>query len=150
MCQLALGSLCVSSRGILGCTSFSAKSARIGCKAPNVTNHRKVLEGSRYKRDKEETRGETELYKSNVLTTNKARKELIKKHKNDREVRWEDIRKKACVKKGHRSTLLKAFRRGKILVAARRPRANRHRTPEHKAERYELTDMFVNKGPGIT
>ena len=63
-------------------------------------------------------------------------------------MRWEDIRKKARVKKGHRSTLLKAFCRGKILVAARRPRENPHRTPEHKAERYELTKMFINKGPG--
>ena len=48
---------------------------------------------------------------------------------------------------GHRSTLLKAFRREQIPVAARRPREMPQRTPEHKAERYRVAKRFAIKPP---
>ena len=93
---------------------------------------------------------EAEVYEGDVLTTNKARKELIKKHNNGREVRWEDIRKKARVKKGHRSSLLKAFRRGEILVAARRPRENPTARRSKKAKVTNWRRCLSTRAPGIT
>ena len=104
-------------------------------KTLHLTNTRKVLKGNRYKRGKTETRGRKMKYtKANVFAMNKARKALIKTNKNEREVRWEDVRKKARVKAGHRTTLLNAFRREKDPVAARCPREKPQRTLEIKAE----------------
>ena len=122
--------------------------ARKGMKTPHLTNIRKVLKGNRYKRGKTETRGrKMKFTKANVFAMNKARKALTKTNKNEREVRWEDVRKKARVKAGHRTTLLNAFRREKIPVAARRPREKPQRTPQIKAERYAFAKRFVHKNP---
>jgi hypothetical protein len=49
------------------------------------------------------------------------------------------------IKKGHRSTLLKAFRREHVPVAARGPRKKPQRTPEHKAERNRVAKRFATK-----
>ena len=78
-----------------------------------------------------------------VLRMGAKRKELIKKADNQREVRWEDVRRGARVPKGHRSALKKACDREGIPVAARRPREKPQRTPKHEAERYE----FAKDGP---
>ena len=145
VCQLALGSLCASSRGILGCTSFNAKSARSGFnQLPQGIGREPVQAGQGG-----EQGPEAEVYEGNVPTTNKAGKELVKKHSN-REVRWEDIRKKARVKKGHRSSLLKAFRRGEILVAARRPRENPTASRSKKAKVTNWRRCLSTRAPGIT
>ena len=82
---------------------------------PHLTNLCAVLQGKRYKRGMAEARGRKCTYtRSNVLRANPARKVLIKKANNDREVHWQDIRKKSRVSEGHRSTLLKAFRLNKF------------------------------------
>ena len=51
------------------------------------------------------------------------------------------------IKKGHRSTLLKAFRREQVTVAARRPCEKPQRTPEHEVERYGVAKTFTTKPP---
>ena len=73
-----------------------------------------------------------------VLRTDAKRKELIKKSSNEREVRWEDIRRGARAPLGHRSTVKDAFHREGIPVAARRPREKPQRTQEHTTERFQF------------
>ena len=102
---------------------LSSRRARAGVDAPHLTNVRRALKGKTYKRSRKETRGRKATYSRKVvLALDRARKDLIKKTKNNREVRWQDVRKKAKAPEGHRSTLKRAFNREGIKVAARAPR----------------------------
>ena len=110
-----------------------------GVDTPHLTNLRKALKGKRYKRGRVETRGKKATYtRPMVLRMDAKRKELIKKSNNEREVRWEDIRRGARAPLGHRSTVKDAFRREDIPVAARRPREKPQRTQEHTIERFQF------------
>ena len=57
-------------------------------------------------------------------------KELIKKARGQREVRWKGVRKSSRAAKAHRSTLLRSFRREGSQVEARRPRLKPDRTAQ--------------------
>ena len=110
-----------------------------GVDTPHLTNLRKALKGKRYKRGRVETRCKNAAYtRPMVLRMDAKRKELIKKSSNEREVRWEDIRRGARAPLGHRSTVKNALRREDIPVAARRPREKPQRTQEHAIERFQF------------
>ena len=103
-----------------------------GVDTPHLTNLRKALKGTRYKRGRVETRGKKKTYtRPMVLRMDAKRKELIKKSNNEREVRWEDIRRGARAPLGHCSSVKNPFRREDIPVAARRQRDKWQRTQEH-------------------
>ena len=106
---------------------------------PHLAGARKALKGKVCKRGRVETRGRRpEFTRAMVLRMDVARKKLIKKADNQREVRWGDIRRSARVPEGHRNTLKTAFGREDILVAARRPREKPQRTADHEAERLQF------------
>ena len=134
----------IHSRSALGKTPtevhglLAKQRARKGLATPDLTNLRKVIKGKTYKRGHTETRGrKLKLTKKWVDTLNAARKRLIKKTNNHREVRWQDVVKKARAPKAHRTTVKRAFTRYGIKVAARRPREKPQRTSEHMQERVE-------------
>ena len=117
---------------------IEARRGRKGIKPPNLTAIRRALRGATHKRGHKETRGRKLKYtKKMVSKANDARKKLIKKASNQREVRWEDVRRAARTPVCHRSTLKRAFAREGIPVAARTPREKPQRKPEHKRERLE-------------
>ena len=106
---------------------------------PHLTNVRKAPNGKVCKRGRVETRGRRPKFtRAMMLRMDVARKKLIKKADNQREVRWNDIRRSARVPEGHRNTLKTAFGRESIPVAARRPREKPQRTAEHEAERLKF------------
>ena len=106
---------------------------------PHLTTVRKALKGKVCKRGRVETRGRRPKFtRAMVLRMDVARKKLIKKADNQREVRWNDIRRSARVPEGHRNTLKTAFGRESIPVAARRPRKKPQRTAEHEAGRLKV------------
>ena len=110
-----------------------------GVDTPHLTNLRKALKGKRYKRGRAETRGKKAAYtRPMVLRMDAKRKELIMKSSNEREVRLDDICRRARAPLGHRSRLKNAFRREDIPVAARRPREKPQRTHEHAIERFQF------------
>jgi len=117
---------------------LTTRRARRDMVAPGLTNLRKVIKGLTYKRGRTETRGrKRKLSKKWVHKLNATRKSLIKKTNNHREVRWQDVVKKARAPKAHRATVKRSFARYGINVAARRPREKPQRTPEHLKERVE-------------
>ena len=80
---------------------LNSRRARAGVDAPHLTNVRRALKGKTYKRSRKETRGRKATYSRKVvLALDRARKDLIKKTKNNREVRWQDVRKKAKAPEG--------------------------------------------------
>ena len=79
-----------------------------------------------------------------VLRMDAKRKELIKKSSNEREVRYEDIRRGARAPLGHRSTVKNAFRREDIPVAARRPREKPQRSQDHAIERFQFAKAWYS------
>ena len=117
---------------------LTTQRARKDMAAPDLTNLRKVIKGQTYKRGGKETRGrKRKLTKKWVSTLDATRKTLLKNTSNNREIRWQDIAKKARAPKAHRSTLKRSFTRYGVPVAARRPREKPQRTPEHLKERLE-------------
>ena len=117
-------------------TRLAAQRANKKIETPHLTNIRRALKGKVYKRGRVETRGRQPTFsRAMILRMDVTRKKLIKKADNQREVRWNDIRRSARVPHGHRSTLSRAFCRENIPVAARRPREKPQRTAEHEAER---------------
>ena len=89
-----------------------------------------------HRRGRVEARGKKRLLsRSVVLKMNRVRKDLITKTKNDREIRWKDVIKKARVPKVERCTALRAFHREGIPVAARTPREKPQREKAHAQER---------------
>ncbi len=127
---------------------LKAQRGKKNIQAPHLTNLRKVLKGKRYRRGRQETRGKMpKYYRAMVLRMDQKRKELINTADNQREVRWEDVRRSARVPKGHRTTLKRAFSRENIPVAARRPREKPQRTAEHEAERYAFAKEMAAKPP---
>ena len=131
--QSQLGKTPTAIHGLL-----AVQRARKGMATPDLTNVRKVIKGKTYKRGRTETRGrKLKFTKKWVDTLNTTRKRLIKKTNNNREVRWQDVMKKARAPKAHRTTVKRAFMRYGVKVAARRPREKPQRTSEHMQERVE-------------
>lgn len=127
---------------------LSSQRAKRRVEAPHLTNVRKAIKGLSYKRGRVETRGRPLLYtRKMVERMDAARKALVKKADNQREVRWADVRRAARVPDGHRSSLKRAFAREGIPVAARRPREKPQRTQEHEAERLAFAKAFASKSP---
>ena len=89
------------------------------------------------------------ISRSAVLKMNLVRKRLIKKAQGQREVRWEDVCKGGRVRKVHRTTLLRAFRREKIPVQARSPRLKPGRTQEQAAARVAYCQTWARKPPSF-
>ena len=116
-------------------TRLAAQRANKKIETPHLTNIRRALKGKVYKRGRVETRGRQPTFtRATILRMDGTRKNLIKKADNQREVRWNDIKRRARVPH-HRSTSSRPFRRESIPVAARRPREKPQRTAEHEAER---------------
>ena len=112
------------------------KRARSGTVAPTLHRFRKALRGITYRRSHKETRGrKRKLTRKNVLKMNSTRKRLIKQAQNNREVRWEDVRKASRVPQAHRSTLKRAFKCEGLPVQARPPRQKPARSPEQAKAR---------------
>ena len=126
--------------------ALKSRREKKGIAVPHITNFRKVLKGKTYKRSQKETRGRKRKFtKRMVLKMNSVRKNLIKKAENEREVRWADIQKRARAPKAHRTTLLHAFKRCGLNVAARAPRLKPLRTKAHKDERCRWARAFAAK-----
>ena len=122
--------------------------ARKGMAAPHINYLRKALKGISYKRGRKETRGRKKIYSKRwVKKLNATRKRLIKEAKNEREVGWQDVRKKARAPSGHRSTMKRSFEREGIPVAARRPRQKPDRTALQAKQRVDYCDEWGEK-PG--
>ena len=104
--------------------------------APHVTKVRLAIRGKTYKRGAKETRGRKRTYNRKwVKKMNTVRKTLIKKTKNNREVRWTDIIKKTRAPKGDPTTAQRAFKREGFNMQARRPREKPQRSPAVAKER---------------
>ena len=117
---------------------LTQRRARRNVAAPRLSRLRQALRGLTYKRSRKETRGRKKTYNKRwVLKMNAKRKSLIKKAHGQREVRWEDVRKGARAPKGHRSTLVRSFRREGILVEAPPPRLKPSRTAQQAKQRVE-------------
>ena len=126
--------------------ALTAKRARAGIAAPHLTKLRKAIKGKTYKRGCKETRGRKQKYsKKWVLALNKTRKELLKQANNNREIRWQDVVKKARAPKGHRTTVKRAFARQGLKVKARKPREKPQRTPAHQEERVQHCSTWGKK-----
>ena len=127
---------------------ISARRARKGILAPNITNIRKALKGNTYRRGITETRGRKRALSAHVVRhMNQTRRSLIRTAGGNREVRWKDVIRKSRAPKVHRSTALRAFRRAKINVAARRPRAKPQRTKAQAAARVEACQVLSARCP---
>ena len=80
---------------------LATRRARSGKMAPNLTTIRRALRGKTHRRARVEARGKNRLLsRSVVLKMNRVRKELIKKTKNDQEIRWKDVIKKTSFGSG--------------------------------------------------
>ena len=105
--------------------------ARKETDAPHITKIRKAIKGETYQRGRSETRGRKQRYsRKQVLKMDSTRKSLAKSTKNNREIRWKDIQKRARVPKAQRTTIKRAFNRAGIKAAARRPRAKPRRAKD--------------------
>ena len=125
---------------------LATRRARSSSVAPHLTNVRKAIRGKTYKRGLKETRGrKNKLSKKWVTALNNARKTLLRSTKNQREVRWKDVFKKARGPKVHRSTAKRAFHHFGINVAARRPREKPKRTLDHEQERVDYCTEWGKK-----
>ena len=99
---------------------------------------RKALKGKTHRGSEVETRGrKRSLSQRAVVALDKKRKELVEKCDGDREVPWEEIIKKARIKKVHPTTAKKALTDAGIAVASRPPREKPERDAEHDEERME-------------
>jgi len=102
-----------------------------------LTAFRKCLRGVTYNKA-QETRGpKYKLGERAIAALDKKRRELVKKDDGEFEVSWDEIIKKARVKKVHGTTAKRALARAGIFVAAHPPREKPERTQEHKDERFE-------------
>ena len=125
---------------------LAARRQRAGVEVPDLTTLRRAIKGKTHKRGRKETRGRKAKYsKKWVVSLNRARKYLLKKVDNGREVRWKDVVKKARAPAGHRTTVRRAFVRHGVDVAARRPREKPQRTKEHMQERVEYCRRWMRK-----
>lgn len=116
--------------------ALNKKRARRGAVAPHVTNIRKIINGKTYSRRRVETRGRKRTYsRAHVNAMNKARKQLLKEAKGEREVPWRKVCARARAPKANRCTILNAFRNQGIPVQARRPRQKPARSPEQAKQR---------------
>ena len=128
------------------------KSRRANRKKPLcLTAFRNVLCGRSYNHA-EETRGrKRKLGSRAVAALDKKRRELVKKNKGQFEVPWDEIIKKARVKKVHATTARHALVNAGIAVARRPCREKPQRNQEHMEERAEtcrrwrfLPDTYFN------
>ena len=130
--------------------ALTRRRARQGLATPTLPRFRLALRGLSYRRARKETRGrKMKVSRSAVLKMNLVRKRLIKKAQGQREVRWEDVCKGGRVRKVHRTTLLRAFRREKIPVQARNPRLKPGRTQEQAAARVAYCQKWARKPPSF-
>ena len=105
----------------------------------DVTTVRRSLKGITHRRGVPERRGRKCIFsRGQVHKMNRVRKKLLKNAKNEREVRWEDVRKRARVPKATRKTLKKSFAREGLPVSARAPRRKPVRTAEQAREECSL------------
>ena len=126
--------------------ALTRRRARQGLATPTLPRFRLALRGVSYKRSRKETRGrKANISRSSVLKLNSVRKKLIKKAQGQREVRWEDVCKSSRVRKVHRTTLLRAFRRENIPVQARSPRLKPGRTSQQAAARVAYCKKWARK-----
>lgn len=134
-------------RGVLDIyVALKSRRDKKGIAAPHITNFRKFLKGKTYKRNQKETRGRKKKFTERMVhKMNTVRKILIKKAENEREIRWRDVQKRARAPKAHRTTLLKAFKRCGLNVAARAPRLKPQRAKIHKDERCKWAKAFSKK-----
>lgn len=125
---------------------LATRRARQNIACPHLTNFRKAIKGLTFKRGRKETRGRKAKYsKKWVKTMDAVRKQLLKKAKTEREIRWRDVVKSARAPRGHRTTVLRSFRRDGIKVAARKPREKPQRTPVHERERVDYCKSWAHK-----
>ena len=117
---------------------LEAKRGQEDIAAPNVTNVRKALKGQSFRRGQVETRGrKRKLSRRVVLKLDRTRKELIEKAKNEKEVHWGDVLRRARVR-AHASTASRAFKAEGFDVKWRQPREKPQRDAEHAEERHEI------------
>ena len=114
--------------------------AKKGIAAPGLTTIRKFLKGRTHRRGMVETRGRKASYtRSQVLTMDRKRLELVKKMKDKKkrytQLRWKDVQRAARVPQAHRTTAAHAFHREGLNVTLRRSREKPQRSAEHEAER---------------
>ena len=87
---------------------LATRRARRKIAAPDLTNLRRAMKGLTYKRGRKETRGRKLKYsKTWVPALNKVRKDLLKKTRSEREVRWSDVLRKARAPKATASMWLR-------------------------------------------
>jgi hypothetical protein len=117
--------------------------SRKSMESPNLTNVRKALKGKSYRRGAVETRGrKAKLSMKVVQSINKARKVLLKKANNEKEVTWDDCRRAAKAPACHPTTVARSFAREGFDVKARRPREKPQREKHHVDERLEVTTRW--------
>ena len=108
---------------------------------PSLSTVRRALKGQTFKRSGKETRGRPRiLTTTNLRTANRARKELIKKAKGEKEIHWRDIVRAARLPPVHRTTLAKNMQAAGYGIAWRTPRLKPARGEIDETERMEMCD----------
>ena len=128
---------------------FGAAS-RKGIPAPSITNIRKAPKGKTYRRGMTETRGRKRTLSPHVVRhMNQKGRSLIRTAGGNCEAGWKDVIRKSRAPKVHRITALRAFRREKLNVGARRPRVKPQRTKAQPGARVEACKVLSVRRPAL-
>jgi hypothetical protein len=120
-----------------------AQRVRRGIEVPEIGVVWRFLKGETHRRSAVEARGRhPKLSKTNVLKINCVRKDLVKKARGTRYVKWNEVVSKARVPNVCRTTAARSLVRAGIDVKFRRCREKPRRTSEHKRERKEVCNTL--------
>lgn len=123
-------------------TKFVAKRKKAMKKAPTLAPFRKVLKGKTYNRGKKETRGaKAKLTPAQCRKIFDKRKELIQKHKGEKEITWPWILK-SCRVKADPTTAARSLKANGYDVQARSQREKPMRTDEACQERKDICNKW--------
>ncbi|CAE8671507.1 unnamed protein product, partial [Polarella glacialis] len=112
---------------------------------PDITTVRRALKGKTFRRSSIETRGRKRKMKPDMIKkVNKARMDLVKLAKGEREVHWPEILKKARAKVDP-TTAARRLQDAGHDVKWRSPRHELLRDPEHKQERMDICGRWRRK-----
>ncbi len=115
---------------------------RLKQKGPDLTTVRRFLKGSTHQRSATETRGRKRaLTPTNLKTMDRVRDELLTKADCEREISWDEVIRKARVRKVDRTTAAKHMKK-ELGVTALRPRAKLTRNDIDEANRKRICNRL--------
>ena len=124
--------------------TLSAARRRARQPPANLTTIRRAIAVRTHQAGAPERRGRKRLFsRVRVKSLNTVRKALIKKAQGEREVHWRDILRSGRVRRGHPTTISRAFKREGIPVEWRRPREKPQRTAQHEQERVDVAREWM-------